>query len=300
LDFHKNKEVLDQMFEGTYIVDRDRTILYWNPAAEKLTGYPAAQVTGRRCDDNLLLHVDEKGKILCDDSCPLTVALQEGTVKEAAVYLRHAHGHRVPVTVRAIPLRDDAGAVHSTMEVFTRSGSVTSNEQLKDLAQKAFVDSLTGIPNKQYIESKLENLLASQVAGESATFGLMFLELANLREINDDFGMRIANNAIKVAARTIVENLPAGDLAARWYGGRFLIVSRMDTKSLLLNWANKIKALIQQSVIEKDEDIPLKVYVGGMFAKRGDNVNLVYQVLEATLKSSVTATANITIKAEAF
>ncbi|MDR7866585.1 MAG: GGDEF domain-containing protein [Sporomusaceae bacterium] len=300
MDLNKSREVLDQMFEGVYIVDKDRTILYWNASAEALTGYPAAQVTGRRCDDNLLLHVDDKGKILCNNSCPLTFALQEGKVKEAAVYLRHAQGHRVPVTVRAIPLRDETGLVNSTMEVFTRSGSVTSTEQLKDLAQKAFVDSLTGIPNRQYIESKLENLLAGEVSGENSTLGLMFLELANLKEINDDYGMITANTAIKVAARTIVENLPPGDLAARWYGGRFLIVSRMDTKSVLLNWANKIKVLIQQSVIEKNDNIPLKVCVGGVFAKKGDNANLVYQVLEATLKSSVTATANINIKAEAF
>ena len=300
MDLNKSREVLDQMFEGVYIVDKDRTILYWNASAETLTGYPAALVTGRRCDDNLLLHVDDKGNILCDNNCPLTAALQEGKVKEAAVYLRHAQGHRVPVTVRAIPLRDETGLVNATMEVFTRSDSVTSTEQLKDLAQKAFVDSLTGLPNKQYIESKLENLLSSQVPGESSTLGLMFLELANLKEINDDYGMITANTAIKVTARTIVENLPPGDLAARWYGGRFLIVSRMDTKSVLLNWANKIKVLIQQSVIEKDDDIPLRVCVGGVFAKTGDNANLVYQVLEATLKSSATATANVNIKAEAF
>ncbi len=300
MDLNKSREVLDQMFEGVYIVAKDRTILYCNAAAEALTGYPAAQVTGRRCDDNLLLHVDDKGNILCNDNCPLTVALQEGRAKEAAVYLRHAQGHLVPVTVRAIPLRDEAGFVSSTMEVFIRTGSVTSIEQLKDLAQKAFVDSLTGIPNKQYIDSKLDNLLSSQVAGENTTLSLMFLELANLREINDDFGMQAANTAIKVTARTIVENLPPGDLAARWYGGRFLIVSRMDTKTVLLNWANKIKVLIQQSVIEKDEDIPLKVCVGGLFVKNGDNLDLVYQALENALKTSCTDTANISIIAEPF
>ncbi len=300
MDLNKNKEILDQMFEGAYIVDKDRTILYWNPAAEKLTGYRAAQVIGRRCNDDLLIHVDEKGNILCNNSCPLTFALQEGKVKEAAVFLRHAQGHRVPVTVRAIPLRDDTGVIHSSLEVFTRTGSVTSTEQLKDLAQKAFVDALTGLPNKQYIESKLENLLSGQVAGESPALGIMFLELANLREINDDFGLIIANNAIKVTARTIAENLPPGDFAARWYGGRFLIVSTMNTKAVLLNWANKIKALIQQSVIETSEDVPLKVCVGGLFVKNGDNLNLVYQALENALKTSCTGTANINIKAEAF
>lgn len=297
MELGNSGEILDQMFEGVYVVDQNRTILYWNAAAEELTGYPAARVVGRRCDDNLLLHINVSGESLCDDGCQLKNTLADGQVREAAVFLRHAQGHRVPVTVRAIPLKNEAGDIRSAMHVFTRMGAVTHQEQLKELAQKAYRDPLTGIPNKQYMENKLKSILAAEVPGENPTLGLLFLELANLKEINDDFGMTAANEAIKVTARTVVENLEDGDLAARWYGSRILIVSRMDKKGALLNWANKIKTLILQSGIDQEEEISLKVCIGGLVAKKGDNVNLVHQSLENALKASYTSAANIYIVA---
>lgn len=33
-----NKQLLDELFEGMYIVDVNRTITFWNKAAEKITG----------------------------------------------------------------------------------------------------------------------------------------------------------------------------------------------------------------------------------------------------------------------
>ncbi len=284
------------MYDGIYIVDRDRKIVYWNSAAEKLTGYRAAAMVGKRCNDDLMMHVDENGENLCNAKCPLIGTLQDGEVRETTVYLRHAQGHRIPVDVRAVPLRDDAGGIEATMEVFTRNGSVASSEQMKELALKAYIDSLTGVPNKEYIDGKLRSLLASQLPGEGRTFGLAFVELANLRQINDEFSMWTANAALKVTARTIVENLKEGDLAGRWYGGLFLIISRMDRKAVLLNWANKIKALIQQSKVEDDEEVPLQVCIGGVFAQVGENVNLTYQALEGALKTSRAASACISIK----
>ena len=66
-----NMLAFGQLFEGAYMVDKDRTILFWNKAAENLTGYRASEVVGKHCDDNLLMHVNEKGENLCKEFCPL-------------------------------------------------------------------------------------------------------------------------------------------------------------------------------------------------------------------------------------
>jgi PAS domain S-box-containing protein len=44
-DFYS--EVLDNLDEGIYFVDPDRTITYWNKGAEKLTGYAAGEILGK-------------------------------------------------------------------------------------------------------------------------------------------------------------------------------------------------------------------------------------------------------------
>ena len=64
------KEILDNLYDGVYIVDKDRRIHYWNKAAEELTGYSASGLLGSCCNDNILNHVDEAGNKLCSDDCP--------------------------------------------------------------------------------------------------------------------------------------------------------------------------------------------------------------------------------------
>ncbi len=66
------RAVLDKISDGVYVCDRDRRIVYWSPGAERITGYQADEVRGSSCGDGLLMHVDESGKALCGDGCPLS------------------------------------------------------------------------------------------------------------------------------------------------------------------------------------------------------------------------------------
>src|SRR5512142_1670458 len=116
-DFYK--DIIDNLYDGVYFVDRDRVITYWNKGAERITGYKAAQVIGRACRDNVLNHVTADGTELCDAECPLAACMWDGKVREADVFLHHADGHRVPVLGRAAPLRDEAGNITGAVETFS-------------------------------------------------------------------------------------------------------------------------------------------------------------------------------------
>ena len=57
--------LLDNLYDGVYFVNLEREITFWNKAAEKITGFSKAEVIGKRCADNLLCHVDQRGNSLC-------------------------------------------------------------------------------------------------------------------------------------------------------------------------------------------------------------------------------------------
>ena len=48
---------LDHFFDGVYIVDNRRKILFWSKSAEKITGYTKEEALGKCCADNFLRHV---------------------------------------------------------------------------------------------------------------------------------------------------------------------------------------------------------------------------------------------------
>jgi len=148
--------LFDTMFDGAYVVDRERRILEWNPAATALSGYSSEQILGHRCSDNFLVHVDECGNKLCVDHCPLQATIDDGVARQMRVYLRHKQGHRIPVTVRTAALKDQDGRVTGAVEVFREvSTSDELGRRMAELERLAFLDKLTNLPNRRYAENRL-------------------------------------------------------------------------------------------------------------------------------------------------
>mgnify|MGYP001500569430 FL=1 len=109
--------ILDSLFEGVYRVDPDRKVTFWNRAAEEITGFTQEDVVTRHCGDGMLCHVSPEGEDLCAGGCPFHPALSAGEPLTRSAYLRHRDGHRIPVNIRVVALRDDDGRVIAGLHV---------------------------------------------------------------------------------------------------------------------------------------------------------------------------------------
>ena len=111
--------IVDNLHDGLYFVDPDRIILFWNKAAEKISGFTAEEVVGKPCSANILTHVDADGNQLCLGLCPLAASMADRQPREAEVYMHHKDGHRIPVSVRVSALTDAEGNVIGGIELFS-------------------------------------------------------------------------------------------------------------------------------------------------------------------------------------
>lgn len=64
-------------------------------------------------------HVDQDGKELCFNGCPLHHTLETKAVNHGHVFLKHKEGYRVPVSVKTIPMLDNHGNIIGAIEIFT-------------------------------------------------------------------------------------------------------------------------------------------------------------------------------------
>ena len=83
------KDILEGLLDGLYVTDRERRIIYWNQAAERLTGYKAEEVLGKQCSDNFLMQADCSRCLLCEGECPVSRTLKDGRPSRAEVYFHH-------------------------------------------------------------------------------------------------------------------------------------------------------------------------------------------------------------------
>lgn len=135
-------EILNSLPDGAYVTDCERTILFWNDAAERITGWRACDVVGRTCFDHLLCHTDQDGEKLCGhERCPLHRSIITGERSEQAqlVYAQSRTGERLAVEVSVSPLRDAQGTVVGGIEIFRDMSAVMEDllrarEIQKDLA----------------------------------------------------------------------------------------------------------------------------------------------------------------------
>jgi PAS domain S-box-containing protein len=110
--------ILDALEEGVYFTNKKRQITYWNKAAEKITGFKSNEVLGKWCSEGLLCHVDDKGKSLCADECPVAKTLETGEVYKKEMYLHQKDGSLRPVHVTITPVFGNNNETIGAVEIF--------------------------------------------------------------------------------------------------------------------------------------------------------------------------------------
>lgn len=268
---HMHRMVLDHVSDGVYFVDQTLKITYWNKAAEKLTGYRADEVIGTHCPDNLLRHVDENGTMLCVVGCPLSATLRDGKEREVSVFLHHKEGYRLPVQVRAMPVRDDAGRVIGAVETFSDNRrELALLDRLAIFERQALIDPLTNLANRRAAEEELEARL-SEYRRTKRDFGLLFLDIDHFKAVNDTHGHTVGDKLLRVVGSTIRHGSRAYDLPSRWGGEEFVIVAPNIDAEALLALAERHRVLVASSSINVgDGRLGATVSIGGSVVRADD------------------------------
>jgi diguanylate cyclase (GGDEF)-like protein/PAS domain S-box-containing protein len=287
------RDVIDNMSDGVYFVDRSRRITYWSRGAERLSGFPAEQVVGLRCMDGILNHVDDQGQELCGVRCPLRATMLDDEPHNAHVYMHHKDGHRQPVWVRASPLHGADGKVVGAVEVFSDDTAVTTaRARLAEVEQLAVRDTLTGLGNRRFLEAQLESRL-DEWKRHGWGFGILFADIDHFKAVNDTYGHAVGDEALTLVARTLSLNLRSSDTVSRFGGEEFVVVVLHATEQTLTSTAERLRALVEQSsFVAHGRRVPVTVSLGGAMVASGDTVASLLERADAQLYAAKHAGRN--------
>ena len=261
----------DSMPVPAYFVDKHRRIIYWNQAAEDLTGYTAAEVMGSHCFDNILIHVDKTGQNLCLNMCPLGETIKDGTPRTAEVFLHHKSGHRVPVRVHTSPLMAEQGNILGAVELFTDISEYNLiQDRMAELENIALFDELTGLPNRAHINTELE-IRFHEMERYGTGFAVLFIDIDNFKWFNDRYGHGVGDQILNTVGATLKFASRPFDLFGRWGGEEFVGILKNIGIDELSSVAERYRNLIKSSLIHyRTEMIGITVSVGGTIADSSD------------------------------
>lgn len=112
------------------------------------------------------------------------------------------------------------------------------------LDSMAFVDSLTGLPNRAFAINKLDEIIA-RARRDDTPFALYFIDLNKFKQINDDFGHGAGDAVLREVAKRFMACTRGTDTVARLGGDEFLVLQPMvGTRVLAAELARRIASAI--------------------------------------------------------
>ncbi|MCK4408658.1 MAG: diguanylate cyclase [Candidatus Eisenbacteria sp.] len=281
------RAMIDNLHDGVYFVDRDRRIVYWSKSAEELTGYASNEVIGRTCDDEMLMHVDEEGKNLCRDMCPITETLEDGELREAELFLHHKSGHRVPVAIRVAPVRDRKGDITGAVELFSENSALLSARvRIDELEKVATLDPLTRLPSRRCLEQELTSKV-DELARFGRTFGVVSIRVDRMEKLNGAFGRDVGDDVLRMVGNTLLYNCRPFDVIGRWGGAEFMGTVVGVERDGLIKVAERLRAMIGKSMLPvEDRTVSVTVSVGGVMAEWGDTTDALIDRAEQMMHRS--------------
>lgn len=198
----------------------DGRIEYFNPVAERLTGWTLKEVKGERLSQVIRL-VDEVTQTPVLN--PVEQCLQVGEVVELRdeTLMIRRDGAEVPIADSAAPIRDRKGNIIGAIMVFHDVGH--TRKLARQLSFQAAHDSLTGLYNRREFERRLSQAL-DEAQRDGAEHGLCYLYLDQFKIVNDICGHIAGDELLRQLSSVLQGRIRETDVLARLGGDEFGIL----------------------------------------------------------------------------
>jgi diguanylate cyclase (GGDEF)-like protein/PAS domain S-box-containing protein len=212
------KRALESASSGIVICDAtapDLPVISVNQAFERITGYASHEAVGRNFR---FLQGDRTDQTGFADIRDAVIHNKEG---HAVLLNYRKDGTPFWNDLKIAPVRDPDGTVTHFIGSITDISDAIRHE--KELAFQANHDALTGLPNRNLLEDRLEQVINFAKRRERPV-GIVFVDLDNFKSVNDTLGHNVGDRLLKAVAQRFVASLREGDTVSRLGGDEFVVL----------------------------------------------------------------------------
>jgi len=272
---------LDVYPEGLALLACDERVVFWNRAAELMTGYSGAELVGRRLPEALeplTLGRD------CDVHAEPRNGPQPG--RGSLVHAQHKTGRDLPALARRIILRDGLGGRIGTAAAFHPGEQQTAlpHGETSDVAEV------------RQSQAELEDRLANEFemfVHEGVPLAVLWVRVDQARELRKTHGAGACETMLEAVERTLANGLRPGEDVGRWGDDEFLVLSHESLTDALQAHAQMLAGLARTADFRWWGDrVSLTVSLGAAVGEHEDTLAELLARAQAAMLDSVHAGGN--------
>ena len=225
-----------------------------------------AEITGYRVDE--LVGMDYH-RILDKESIELVLKRVEAFLNGEDTGSQEITVVRKDQSKRTVELRSSVITYKGKPALMGTLLDITEKKQALELANHlAYYDVLTGLPNRNFFSKKTDELLEEAKRKETKV-ALLFIDLDELKTVNDTFGHHAGDEVLKEAGGKMKEVMPDNGFIARYGGDKFGALVPYNTKNDIEELAGKMITDVPLALTSKLKITPT---IGiSLFPEHGDD-----------------------------
>lgn len=263
---------LDSLPEGLALLDQKCAVMFWNQAAEAMTGYRAADLLASPQAQHCLLNALQ--------ACQTAA----GTPPDRGTLVRAHHqlGHDFPVIARVLPLQDGLGERLGTAILFHPA------ERLDALPHGESSDGTELEASQTDLEERLQLEFEDfDRGGES--LGVLWLTVDQGPELRKTHGAAACQAMVDKVRHALAAGLRPAEELGRWGDDEFLVIAHERTPEMLAGHARTLAGLARTADFRWWGDrLSLTVSVGAAQAEPGETLAALLrrarQAMEASMR----------------
>jgi diguanylate cyclase (GGDEF)-like protein/PAS domain S-box-containing protein len=259
--------VLDALPVGLFWKDRDSVILGCNRKFAEDSGFSdPADMVGRT-------HLDsyppaQAEAYVADDLEVISTGQSKLGIEESLLL---SSGETAWVETNKVPLRNNAGQIIGILGTYRDVTEIrrARDERVqfglefaaaKQAATMAMHDTLTGLPNRRYLE---ETLRARQINARSgARLAIVSIDLDRFKTINDLHGHVVGDELLKGVSRLLSEQIGTQGFVARVGGDEFILLLGFESHVSLMRRISALIAKFDEPISLGEHEVTIGATLG--------------------------------------
>jgi diguanylate cyclase (GGDEF)-like protein/PAS domain S-box-containing protein len=227
---------LDRLPDGIVLLAGESQVVYWNHAAETITGYQGVDLLARPIPKHLqpMMQLapgqpalDQPGQELQDDD------LAQQPDGEAMVRVQHKLGHKILIVAQTLVLRDRMGARIGTAVIFHSAESLDALPHGECVEGSSVESRLAGL------ELRLGSAYEDFTMG-GMPFGVMWITVDQAYDLRKTHGASACEAMLGKMERVLANGLRPAEVMGRWGDDEFLVLSHERTPAMLADHAQML------------------------------------------------------------